>query len=239
LPRESEFRDYLYVSARKVVRMSRTLRTPVWKRVRNLQVNLGPVGAGLSLDLDSRADEVIALVPEVEQAIDEHFGIRYVTDPELEVGQWFLIETTPMAYTVGDDEDRHSVLFLGFAGTTRFFLGGSAEYLLDRPAAAENSTFKTYASSSFNGIHGFLTRLAHYDEFRSDREEADFNEQRPIEWDKPGSYLNGMVESAMSVSHGRLEPMTTLARCLDIEIDQLDNITVIGTPLYVAFDAPE
>jgi hypothetical protein len=120
LPRESDFQDYLYVSARKVVRMSRTLPTPVWKRIRELQIKLGPVGGALTLDLDSRAEDVIALVPEVGRAIDEQFGIKYATDPELQVGQWFLVEAIPMAYGVVNRqtkvEDSYGVLLSALKG---------------------------------------------------------------------------------------------------------------------------
>jgi hypothetical protein len=42
---------------------------------------------------------------------------------------------------------------------------------------------------------------------------------------------------ATRLEHGG-EPMTTLARCLDI-VTATDPPVVIGTPLYVAFHAPE
>jgi len=240
LPRPPEFRDYLYVSARKVVRMSRTLPNPVWKRVRDLQVKLGPVGAGLTLDSDSRAEDVIALVPEVERAIDEHFGITYVTDPELGPGEWFLIEATPMIYgVVLGLPDNYGVVFIGADGN-RFVLGGSADYLLDRPSVErEHGHFSGYARSAFGGIIDTLVRLVDYDQPKSDHAGDGLEEQRQIvKGHLPDWFSLSNMFRAFEGEEQGLEPLTALARCVEIDIDQHDGKkTVIGTPLYVEFDA--
>lgn len=222
--------------------MSRTLPNPVWKRVRDLQVKLGPVGAGLTLDADSRAEDVIALVPAVERAIDEHFGFKYVTDPELEPGEWFLIEATPMMYGVfGSLPDSDGVLFIDADGS-RFVLGGSAEYLLDRPSVQrEHGHFTRYARSTFGGIRDMLVRLVDYDQFKSDHAEADLDGQGQIVENRlPDRYPLSSLFRALEGREQELgaEPLTAFARCVEIDIDRYDGKrTVIGTPFYVAFDA--
>jgi len=93
--RESRFRDYVYVSARKVVRMSKTLEPSAWSRVRDVEVKLGPVGATLNFDSGARAEDVIVLVAEVERAIRQRFGVRELNDRQLRVGHWFQVTGQP------------------------------------------------------------------------------------------------------------------------------------------------
>lgn len=251
----SDFRDYLYVSARKVVRMSQTLRPPLWKRVRNLQFNLGPVGAGLKLDTDSRAEDVVALVPDVERAIGDRFGIKYFTDPDLRVGHWFLIESVPMIYGVpgvrGD-----SVLFMGDL-EKRFILGGSAEYLLDRPKPVQRSDRWGYSASHLGGLRSVLESMAMNElsgedkppfslsRFRqtleneaSGRVDGDFFQAR---WRLEEEAAHGDYFDTMREEFGvGQEPLTALVKCLDIDQHTYgSDITIIGTPLYVAFDVPD
>lgn len=235
MSQESEFRDYLYVSARKVIRMSRTLRTPIWRRVRDLQLTFGPVGAALTLDQDSRAEDVIALVPEVERAIEKQFGITYFTDPELKVGQWFAITDTPMVYGV-PGLSGNGVLFMGEQGS-RFILGGSAEYLLDRRVSDITISNRLYPSG-LSGIARMLDLLANYDNSRNDSEDYRMDTQ----WStgKRTSLFSSHFSLMRKVFDANPEPLSTLARCLGVDTDRRDNkVTVIGTPLYVTFDAPK
>lgn len=102
--RESRFRDYTYVSARKVVRMSKTLEPGAWSRVRDLEVKLGPVGATLRFDAGARAEDVIVLVAEVERAIRQRFGVHELSDPQLQVGHWFQVTGIPMVYGCSSPE---------------------------------------------------------------------------------------------------------------------------------------
>jgi hypothetical protein len=232
LTQQSDFRDYLYISVRKVIRMSRTLRTPIWKHIRDFQLKLGPVGAALTLDLDSRAADVIALVPEVERAIEDKFGITYVTDPELKIGQWFAITETPMFYgTPG--KNTGGVLFAG-ERPRRFILGGSSEYLLDRgiPDITEGNIW-SYAPSSLAGIRYMSQALAAYDNANNAPEDLQqFNNQ---------IYLLDLRRNHISEIFGGVpQPLSAVAKCLAIDVNAHDNeTTIIGTPLYVAFQAPE
>jgi hypothetical protein len=116
--------------------MSRTLRPVAWKRVLDSQVALGPVGAGLKLDTDSRAEDVIALVPEVERAIDDQFGIRYLADPALQVGHWFLIDGIPMPYGI-PGQDGYGVLFLGEAEKRFIWVDQQSTFLTDQRQCRE------------------------------------------------------------------------------------------------------
>jgi hypothetical protein len=243
MPRNDIFRDYLYVSARKVIRMSRTLRPAAWKRVRDLQLKLGPVGATLKLGPDSHAEDVISLVPEVERAIDEHFGIRYLTDPGLQAGHWFMVDGVPMTYGVPGN-DVGGVLFIGEAGR-QFILGGSAEYLLDRKIAEEKSSAWGYSASHLGGIRNLLLMLAeddlHHgphlpkwvDSSRMDRRKTRI--QRSLACAAAEQYH---FESIRKVFGTGRELFTMVARCLDID-DSYDKVTVVGTPLYVAFHVPD
>ena len=108
--RESRFRDYAYVSARKVVRMSKTLEPSAWSRVRDLEVKIGPVGATLSFDAGARAEDVIVLVAEVERAIHQRSGVHELNDPQLRVGHWFQVTGIPMIYGVPYDVYRRRLV---------------------------------------------------------------------------------------------------------------------------------
>jgi hypothetical protein len=217
--------------------MSRTLHTPFWKRVRDLRLTLGPLGAAVTLDLDSRAEDVIALVPEVEQAIDRQFGITYFTDPELQVGQWFQITETPMIYDIINEQTTDGVLFMG-QESRRFLLGGSAEYLLDRRIPDEVKVRDTL-SSTLVGIWGLIDKLADYDRARDDKHADNIADRlaRPIGGWAPSHSFSWIFRGLLNGTSP--EPLSTLARCLSIDIARDDDkVTVIGTPLYVAFAAP-
>jgi hypothetical protein len=224
--------------------MSRTLHTPVWRRIRDIQVTLGPVGAGLTLDLDSRAEDVIGLVPEVERAIQNKFGVTYFTDPELQVGQWFMITETPTLQVVSREPEL-GVLFIGDEGS-RFVLGGSTEYLLDRRVPVDVRTVPLLASaSSLNGIHDILEVLVEYDYASNAHQDHDIETEatyglyRRVNFSSIFSRLLYRDDPRVRSYGGTPEPMSALARCLEIDNNPDDNKrTVIGTPLYVAFDAP-
>lgn len=233
---QDRFRDYAYVSARKVVRMSKTLEPRAWSRVRDLEVKLGPVGATLNFDAGARAEDVIVLVTEVERAIRQRFGVRELNDPRLRVGHWFQVTGTPMIYGVPYGV-LGGVLFLGpAAGPTgpagpppaqdgrRFALGGSSDYLLDRGVP------DSQVPGAYSVPRGVLDMLCVFvGESLSDHDPAADGHPafEQIDFDRLAIRLNGGGE-----------PMTTLARCLDV-VTTADPPVVIGTPLYVAFQAPE
>lgn len=237
--RESRFRDYAYVSARKVVRMSKTLEPGAWSRVRDLQVKLGPVGATLNFDAGARAEDVIVLVAEVEHGIRHRFGVHGLDDPHLRAGHWFQVTGIPMIYGVPYGVIG-GALFLGPAepagpigqpdltgqpdlARRRFVLGGSSEYLLDRGADDGRASG---AGSVPRSIRDMLRALV--GESLSDEDPTD------------GHAAFGQINFdriATRLDHGG-EPMTTLARCLDI-VTTVNPPVVIGTPLYVAFHSPE
>jgi hypothetical protein len=225
------FRDYAYVSARKVVRMSKTLEPHAWNRVRDLEVKLGPVGATLNFDAGARAEDVIVLVSEVKQAIGQRFGIHELNDPRLRVGHWFQVTATPMIYGVPYGV-LGGVLFLGPSGPPppaategpRFVLGGSSDYLLDRVAADGQGP------GAYSVPRGVLDMLwVFVGESLSDQDPAADGHPafEDINFDRLANRLSGGGE-----------PMTALARYLDI-VTTADRPVVIGTPLYVAFPAPE
>lgn len=231
-PARGDFRDYAYVSARKVVRMSKTLRPKAWTRVQDVRMNVGPVGAGMTFDTSARAEDVIVLVPEVERAISEQFGIRDLADPRLQAGHWFWV-SGPMTYGI-PDPGIDGVLFLG-SGGQRFALGGSAEYLLDRGGTGARDNSAGHQGSLPHGVHAMLLSLVR---------ESLSGERGPLEG--PGEFEGGTQGGRFAdVNFDRLarlftsgrEPMTALAHCLDIVTDS-EPATVIGSPLYVAFQPP-
>jgi hypothetical protein len=234
--RESRFRDYAYVSARKVMRISKTLEPSVWSRIHDLQVKFGfgPVGATFNFDADARPEDVIILVTEVERAIRQEFGVHDLNDPGLRVGHWFEVTGIPMIYGVPYSL-LGGVLFLGPAGSAhlmgqpdapgqpgptwrRFALGGSSEYLLDRGAADGQSPGAGSLPRSIREmLHAFADESLDY-------------------WDRLPAFDQVNFARLATMLNSGGEPMTTLARCLDIVTDPP---VVIGTPLYVSFHAPD
>lgn len=238
--RESRFRDYAYVSARKVVRMSRTLEPSAWSRVHELAVKLGPVAATVNFDPGARAADVIVLVAEVERAIRRQFGIHELNDPQLQVGHWFQVTGVGMIYGVPYGVNG-GALFLGPTDPAvpmnqpdpagqpdqsqrRFALGGSSEYLLDRGAATGRPAGGYSVPRSILDLLRALVGESLTDEGPSADERVAFDQ---INFDRLATRLE----------HGG-EPMTALARCLGI-VTTVNPPVVIGTPLYVAFHAPE
>lgn len=133
------------------------------------------------------------------------------------------------------------VLFLGPAGLVdpvsqpdlagqpdltrrRFALGGSSEYLLDRGATDHGSPGAGSVPRSIRDMLRALVGESLSDEDSSVGRRASFDQ---INFDRLTTRLN----------HGG-DPMTMLARCLDI-VTTVNPPVVIGTPLYVAFHAPE
>ena len=238
--RESRFRDYAYVSARKVVRMSKTLEPSAWSRVRDLEVKIGPVGAALSFDAGARAEDVIVLVAEVERAIRRRSGVHELNDPQLRVGHWFQVTGIPMIYGVpygviggvlflgpvrpADPIDQLDLTGQPDPARRRFALGGSSEYLLDRGAAGDRLPSAGSVPRSIGDMLRALVGESLRDEDLSVGRLAAFDQ---INFDR----------LAIRLDHGG-EPMTALARCLDI-VATASPPVVIGTPLYVAFHAPE
>lgn len=214
--------------------MSKTLEPSAWNRVRDLQVKLGPVAATVDFDAGTRPEEAIVLVAEVEHAIRRRFGVRDLKDPDLRVGHWFEVTGQPMVYGVPFGAVG-GVLFLGLAGSAgsmggrdtgrrRFALGGSSEYLLDRGVADGRSPGDRSPSigSLPLGVYRMLRAFAD-GSFEDEGGLADFG---AINFD----------DLASRVSGGGV-PMTALARCLEIVTSE-DPPVVVGTPLYVAFHAP-
>lgn len=232
--RSDSFRDYLYVSARKVVRMSRTLRRPVWKGLQELQVKLGPVGAAVKISEDSRPEDVIGLVPKVEHAIDKKFGINYLTDPQLQAGQWFLIDAAPMSYGI-PETDGISVLFAGEEAGRRFILGGSAEYLLDRPMPVPRDSRWGFSASGLGGLRDLLWEMASDENGRWSRDAERFASDHHRNFEQVASRYDHFFDTIRQAFGTSQEPLTALVRCLDIDVEK---DVVLGTPLYVAFDVP-
>jgi hypothetical protein len=228
----NSFRDYLYVSVRKVVRMSQTLRTPGWKRLRGVDVKVGPVGGGLNLGEDPRADDVIAMVPRVEQAIMKHFGVNTLGDPNLQVGQWVQVTGEQMSYGV-PFPPMSTVLFLD--SKAHLVLGGAAEYLLDRRAEDGKPSWPAPSSAQLGLLDAMYQLTMTDDEYLRQRQPEKDDAYLQHLFDKviAGDYY----ENTRSGFAGNPEPLTSLARVL--MIGRSDDVrTVVGTPLYVAFHVP-
>jgi hypothetical protein len=198
-------------------------------------VTLGPVGATLNFDAGARAEDVIVLVAEVERAIRQSAaGVHELNDPQLQVGHWFQVTGIPMSYGVPYGV-LDGVLFLGPAGQARpmgqpdptqriFALGGSSEYLLDRGAANDQ---RPGAGSVPRSVLKMLRALVG----------ESLDDKDPSAAGHAAFDQINFGRLATRLAHGG-EPMTTLARCLDI-VTAVSPPVVIGTPLYVALHAPE
>jgi hypothetical protein len=267
VPKFDDFQDYLYVSSRKALRMGRTLRPEAWKRIKELGLNVGPVGAKITLD-DLGPADAIALLPELWRALDEKYGIKDLNDPDLQVGHWFLAEAVDMAY---GQTYEGPVLFLGRQGQTNLILGGSGEHLLDRRVVERNAL---NAQSTLFELMGTL-RGMHKEILQQMEEDLEYAAQpantggagylhSPGEFNLLMYFLAGghdpyflerghdpstvgpmrLVADAGSAEIPGLEPLTAVARVLDMEDRDHDlppidsNRVVLGTPLYVAFHVP-
>jgi hypothetical protein len=212
--------------------MSRTLDAGNWKRLRDLQLSLGPVGATVKLDSGSGADDLIALVPEVEQAIQRRHGIRHVADQGLQVGHWFTVTGALMSYGV-PGHDIGGVLFVG-EQDARFMLCGSAKYLLDRKVAETPYGKWGYSASQLRWLRDILRQVAGAELEGDDQDlprpaSASFDRLRRRDY---------YYDEVREVLDSGIEPLTSVARCLEIgETDR--GRMIFGTPLYVTFHVPD
>jgi hypothetical protein len=158
--------------------------------------------------------------------------VHDLSDQQLQAGHWFRVAGIPMIYGI-PDIGLGGVLFLGPAGSAarngpagtasrRFVLGGSSEYLLDRGSMGDAGM----AGSLPKNVYAMLRALVGEDQD---------DEQTPKAAESSFSRINFDRLARLLSSGG--EPMTALARCLDIVADT-DPPTVIGTPLYVTFQGP-
>ncbi|MGW4369541.1 SAVMC3_10250 family protein [Nocardia takedensis] len=227
-----QLNDYLYISARKVGRIGQAIRPEVWASMQT------------ESDSDRRAfasaAEVIALVPQVEERLDEEYGLRELDDPDLRTGQWFRIRETPMLYGIPADAVG-GVIFLGQTDATRFALGGSAEFLLDRPAEHLTGGPWGYSASGLMGILDLLGILVPLDS--QDSGGSDDGTQR---LDRLARFLSRVAvlfdRDFETVSRGLGpvgEPLNTVARCLHTGVTDSGHRIVIATPLYVEFAVPK
>lgn len=216
------FRNYLYVSQRKVGRLSAALPRGALRRLSGLDVKVGPFGAGVKLDSDVDAD-VIAAVPPIEKAIEKEFGVRTIADPDIRVGHWIRGVGVAMTYGVVEvmNVPSRSVAFVAVQDAQTILLAGSASYLLDRdvPKAEVGGQ-----SSAPHAIRALLQNAAQ-------DEGQDFNGL--------GGVWSGATEAIFrSLMHeGGLHPLSFLAQVTGI-VDRPGMRHLAGTPLYVAASQP-
>lgn len=232
----SGVRDYVYVSARKVGRIGRTLSPDARARVEGAAGVVGhPSSAGIAAGVGSRAEDVIALVPEVEDALDREHGVRDIYDEELRAGHWFRLHGIPMIYGL-PETDVEGVIFVGETFGIRFALGGSAEYLLDRPTRHLVGPFGGEAASSLPGTRAMLQRVVRLERQRDvEPEDVEFLRAGNAGADILGYEYEHLTRGLKS----GWQPMTAFARCLHADTASDGTGTVLATPLYVAFSPPE
>jgi hypothetical protein len=220
-------RDFLYVSERKVDRMAATLPPRVAQRLRELRFNAGPVGAGVVL-ADQRAETAVAAVIEVERAINDEFGVRDATDPELAAGEWFSAEAMEMAYGVQItkyESGSGAAVFIAKMPNLLIFLSGSAEYLLDR------SVPRADAGDSMSDPQAIVRLLQSVAEDSGPRDSS--HSSADFAWSLEYAVSNLSYEFS---SFG-LQPLKFLARAISTTTSERhrDLILVLGTPLFVEF----
>ncbi|MFE2871853.1 SAVMC3_10250 family protein [Embleya sp. NPDC059259] len=235
---DSQVRDYVYVSARKVGRIARTLGPAVRARVEGTSdADEGPfpwwktaAGAG------ERAEDVIGLVSEVENALNREHGVKDVDDDALRAGHWFRLRGVPMVFCL-PESGVDGVIFVGETFGIRFALGGSAEYLLDRPTRHPVPDYRREAASSLMGTRAMLRKIVDLE--RQGTVEPEEHVEFLTEDDYRTRILSSEYEWLTRTLQSGWQPMTTLARCLHVDTTSGGARTVLATPLYVAFSVPE
>ncbi|MFI1585658.1 SAVMC3_10250 family protein [Embleya sp. NPDC020630] len=225
-------RDYVYVSARKVGRIARTLSRAVRTGMDGIpDLNEGRSPWWMAAGADGRAQDVIGLVPEVENALSRKYGVKDVHDEELRAGHWFLLRGIPMLH--GTVVDCPGVIFLGELPGIRFALGGSAEYLLDRPTPPIDH-HTADATSGLGGLRTMLARIAFLERQEDLLDDAEYMARHA-----GTNLLHLDYERLKDVFTSGWQPMTALARCLHADTMSDGTRTIFATPLYVAFSVPE
>ena len=256
-------RDYLYVSTRKVERLSATLPEPAWERVTAMDVQAPEPGTGVSLAGASRAT-VLEVAAEVESALREQHPVRPVSDLDLAVGHWFESSAVQMAYGVQAarrSTDRDAVVFVGqideySAGAeSSLFLSGSAEDLHDgRPTRVEDvSGDMSYPSALFS----LLATVSDCDvadvsagsdgEFSARDRRGPTHRQAvtPVEQAREEQWLAvgyPIAQARSSFGKHGLHPLSFLAqvvKIVNVESQGLSGRWVVGSPLWVALHVPE
>ncbi len=224
--------DYVYASTRKIYRLGATQKAPLGARLRKVQANVAWVGG--ALELDAPTADVLARIPKIEAALDASHGISDVTEPALVPSRWFRFELVDMCFGIphfNDPETDHrfsdSAIFCGQVENVRLVLGGSANYLLDRPGGDG----RTGLSPSVLHEMGELLAAA-----RSDALEDSGTERAYIrsgdEAEPPAVPFEYLMRELGR--HG-LQPLRGVARAAQVSVSSGYRY-VIGSPLYVAFD---
>ncbi len=229
--RRPETRDYLYVSVRKIERLSAALPQRTLKRLQELHVSAGPVSAGFSL-ADASKQDLISVVSDVEAAIRRDHDVRAIDDPDLRVGHFMSADTLDMAYGVqrthGDQGPGAAVFGMSRADGFTLFLSGSAEYLLDRRVpdvdAGQSMSAPDTIGSLLASVSEDVTPHGNDGDYWRDSYAA-------------SSILNELTSRGVY-------PMSFLARVLRIRptdgiAGQPPSRLVIGTPLWVAMAVPD
>jgi hypothetical protein len=134
---DDDFGDLIYVSRLKVERMYATLQLPPWRRVRSVGVTV-PGGAGISTEIATDRENVVATLRAVTDAIYHKYAVRQFYDPLLQPGAWFVGRMDGMAYGWGRwdhcPEDGDVAFFTGRDDDrlADVVLGGSLQHMLDR-----------------------------------------------------------------------------------------------------------
>lgn len=221
-------RNYIYVSGRKVERLSGGLPSRSLDRLRGLNLQVGPVGAGFSLG-EAPGQTIIAAAAEVEAELQNTTTIRQFDAPDLRNGHWFMAEGLDMAYGIHHVREASGLgaaIFTAEQDHVRVLLSGSAEYLLDRRV---NPVDIGDSMSDPQAIYRLLLDLG--EESMPLSQTASPQENPPNE--------DYAISTALQVmgSYGR-QPMSFLAQAMRVT-ETPDGINVIGTPLWVAMAVPE
>jgi hypothetical protein len=229
MARQSELREYLYVSVQKVERLAAVLPQSVLQRLREVNLNAGPVGGGFVL-ADGAQHGVASVVGDVEAAVEKQYKVRSIDDPDLKVNHWVKADGLAMAYgipTLSGPVGKSAAVFIGDAGASSVLLVGSAEYMLDRRVT---KTDFGGGMSNPQAIDRLLLAAA---------DDGQLQELRG----KNAAYSR--VEYPMHHLYDGLSrvgtfPLTFLARLTHVSSnDDGAGRNLIGTPLFIALAVPD
>ncbi|WP_126638206.1 SAVMC3_10250 family protein [Embleya hyalina] len=233
---DAEVRDYVYVSARKVGRIARVLGLDVGARTGSIADADEPPWWKTAAGGGGRAEDVIGLVPDVENALGRGYGVKDIDDDALGVGHWFRLRGVPMVFCL-PESNIEGVLFVGETSGIRFALGGSAEYLLDRPTRPLVVDYGRMAASGLPGTLAMLRKIVDLE--RRGTVEPKAHVEFLTADDGRSRILSSEYEWLLRRLKSGWHPMTALARCLHVDTTPDGARTVLATPLYVTFSVPE
>lgn len=220
-----QFRNYLYVSKRKVGRMAPAVPPVLAKGVAGFHVKAGPIGAGLQFHAPEAAN-AIAGVAEVEAQIRARYGVRTLADQDIRPGHWVEGVGIQMTYGVPaiNTVPTEAAVFVAVQDAQRMFFAGSASNLLDHDAPLADPAGSMSAPGS---IWTLLLNCA---------TPADLEAAEPLEQAQDG-YPIVNVHDALVDAAG-LFPLSFLAFITRTTYDHDGTRNLIGTPLYVAAANP-